>query len=457
MSNEPTRFSLPRLGLRLGGAVLAAGGAVLAAGCTTVPNPASCADGFCHDPALPFCDVDGTLGGGQRLTCIAVDCAPLAFEACRGDEAIVCNATGDDYDVTHCEGGCSAEAGGCKPTRIIPRYLPTACDHLATEPELTISESLTLNTDVDANCNGGVFDQLNGPDICVLRYAKITIARNRALAVSGGRALALVADQSLTIDGILDVSASGPINGPGGGLTKSPNTHAYSPFGGGGAGFKTAGGAGGSHTADGGALNGGAPATDPAHLVDLVGGVQSMDWSSGLGFWSPGGAGGAATVISCRGTVSVFGLVDVGGGGGRGAFGDFFENLVPASGGGSGGNVVLQGMIVVVTGYMFANGGGGGAGMTSVGARAGADGTRSDSESAPGGARQLFEGAGGAGGREGATPGPGEKPLNDYFTAGAGGGSTGFFQTYTPAGVTPTLTPAAVSPAFQPNRTVETR
>ncbi|HSK04128.1 MAG TPA: hypothetical protein VK932_22900 [Kofleriaceae bacterium] len=426
MSNLPARATWWRLAL-----CLAAGGALLAAGCGTVANPASCADGFCHDPAFPFCDVDGTVGGGSRLTCIAVDCAPHEFAACRGDEAIVCNATGDDYDVTHCAGGCSTEAGGCKPTHIIPKYLPTVCDQPAAEPALTISESMTLDTGDDASCNGGVVDQVHGPDICVLRYGQITVERNKTLAVTGRRALALVADQALTIDGILDVSANGSFDGPGGGIIKSANTGAGAPSGGGGAGLKTRGGAGGSSTADGGALNGGTPEGDPAQLVEIVGGTQSFAWSAG-------GAGGAATAISCRGTVSLLGLLDAGGGG-------------------SGGNVALQGMMVVVTGAVFANGGGGGAGTAGSEGQPGADGTRSSAESAPGGARQSNEGAGGAGGREGADPKPGRKPLNGYASAGAGGGSTGFFQTYTPAGVMPMLTPAAASPPFQPNRTVETR
>lgn len=42
-------------------------------------------------------------------------------------------------------------------------------------------------------------------------------------------------------------------------------------------------------------------------------------------------------------------------------------------------------------------------------------------------------------------------------TAGGGGGSIGFFQTYTPEGVEPALTPTDVSPTFQPNGTINTR
>jgi hypothetical protein len=61
-------------------------------GCT-VPNPKACADGICNDQSLPFCDVDGSLGGSPN-TCIAVSCSPLEFVACRGDDELVCNAVG---------------------------------------------------------------------------------------------------------------------------------------------------------------------------------------------------------------------------------------------------------------------------------------------------------------------------------------------------------------------------
>lgn len=435
-------------------------GAFLAAGCTTVPNPAYCGDRFCHDPSRPFCDVDGTIGGGTPLTCIAVECTPLEFEACRGDEAIVCNATGDDYDITHCEAGCSAETGGCKPTHIIPKYLPAVCDQLATEPELTISESTSLDTSVDGTCNGGLIEQstegIYRPKICVLHYGTIRIATNKTLSVIGYHAIALVADRALSIDGVLDVSANGTVSGPGGNLIVSTQASATWPAAPGGAGFKTAGGPGGNAYADGGAANGGAATMDPALIVNLIGGAIVK--SSLFDINATGGGGGAATLISCRDTISVEGLIDAGGGGGGGGKAIGGASLMP-NGGGSGGYVVLQGMAVSVTGQMYANGGGGGAGSSidMITAASGEDGTRSDTVSARGGGSENGEGAGGAGGRAGADPGPGKKPITSGFGAGAGGGSTGFFQTYTPAGVTPTLTPVAASPAFQPNRTVEMR
>lgn len=84
----------------------------LVTGCTK-PNPRSCIDGTCTDPAFPFCDVDGTFGDTTD-TCVAVDCRPGEVAACRDDLAIRCNATGNDYDLVQCELGCDAATGGCK-------------------------------------------------------------------------------------------------------------------------------------------------------------------------------------------------------------------------------------------------------------------------------------------------------------------------------------------------------
>lgn len=80
-------------------------------GCTK-PNPRSCLDGTCTDPAFPFCDLNGEIDGSAD-TCIAVACEPNTFAACRGDLAITCNATGTDFDLIACERGCE-EGTGCR-------------------------------------------------------------------------------------------------------------------------------------------------------------------------------------------------------------------------------------------------------------------------------------------------------------------------------------------------------
>ncbi len=85
---------------------------VASTGCT-MPNPRSCADGLCTDPAFPYCDTDGALQG-EPDTCLAVSCSPQEFVACLADRAVACNAAGNDYDVTQCPRGCDVVADGCK-------------------------------------------------------------------------------------------------------------------------------------------------------------------------------------------------------------------------------------------------------------------------------------------------------------------------------------------------------
>jgi hypothetical protein len=328
---------------------------------------------------------------------------------------------------------------------------------------------MTLDTDEDANCTGGVIDQATGPDICVIRHDSITLESAATLTARGSRALALVADHEVAVRGTLDVSADGLINGPGGGLVKSGGVGVV-PDGSGGAGFKTFGGDGGNDVENGGANNGGPAATmNPALLVELVGGTQGRPYVGSCvndaTCGHPGGAGGALAIISCRGPVTISGLIDAGGGGGDPGT-DNFDTPFPGPGGagGSGGYIVLQGMSVAVTGELYANGGGGGAGHPSArcdsgGSGCGSDATRSATDPARGGQPYGGSGAGGNGGREGAAPTFGwKRSMMPYATtSGGGGGSTGFIQSYTPSGVSPTVTPREVSPAFEPNLTAQTR
>lgn len=78
----------------------------------TSPNPRSCTDGTCTDPALPFCDSDGALSGNAG-TCVSVNCSPGTVDSCRGDVAVVCNTQGTSYDLVTCPQNCDVAMGGC--------------------------------------------------------------------------------------------------------------------------------------------------------------------------------------------------------------------------------------------------------------------------------------------------------------------------------------------------------
>ncbi len=333
---------------------------------------------------------------------------------------------------------------------LVPQYLPDVCESPAASDQLVFATSSSLDLDVDATCNGGIVTQSTAPDICVVRYKTIKIESTATLAVVSAvqnRALAFVADDLVDISGVLDLSASSAAHGAGA-ITVASGGSNTAPDGGGGAGFATAGGAGGNGSSNGGAANGGVQRAVP--LAALVGGANG-------GGTGGGGGGGAATLVSCKGTVSLGGIVATGGGGGAA------QTNLPGAGGGAGGYVAFQGIAVTIVGEVYANGGGGagGAAASVSASQNGEDAKRSDSVYARGGGISgLTIGHGGVGGLGGVVfplaPGDGQIG-NGTLPAGGGGGSVGYFQSFTPGGVTPTLTPSHASPSLEANQNVATR
>lgn len=122
---------------------------VVWASCTR-PNPRDCSDGLCSDPAYPFCDVDGSLEG-QVNTCIAVSCTPGDLRACRGDAAVLCNATGNNYELIECELGCDA-THGC-------RTCTSAADCGNPTPICDSDANTCRACELDAECPSEVCDQ----------------------------------------------------------------------------------------------------------------------------------------------------------------------------------------------------------------------------------------------------------------------------------------------------------
>ncbi len=456
------------------------------------PNPRVCGDDLsCPDPSLPFCDLDGAIDGTMG-TCIAVACSAGEFAVCRGEnQAIGCDSTGMNYELSTCEHACGTMGcNKCEPNTqrcngatlescdsdgqirtetcaascvdgplahcafLVPRYLPEICAIAATT-DLVISSDTTLDSKLPANCNGGIVPQNAGePGICVVRYRSIEVQAGKRLLFAKTdsvntetNVVALVADESLRIDGIVDVSATGQLNGAGGGYALSGGSN-FPTVGGGGAGFITPGAPGGTTSTDGGTSNGGVASTSPSILNSLVGGPHS----------GSAGGGGGLTLIACRGSVSISGAITAGGGGGNGGIHSFLGDS-GGGGGGAGGVVTLQGISVQVTGGLFANGGGGGNGKpvpnTATGG-GGQDGLTSATPAHGGGTAFNGEGSGGDGGYTFA-PKQGLKSTLAGATPGGGGGSVGYLQAFTPAGTLPTLTPSSVSPAFSPSGTLQTR
>lgn len=439
----------------------------------------------CADPdTARFCDPSGTAVATEACNTFGCaedagrcnECAANA-SSCRGNDTVVetCGPDGLVASTETCAVGCVAP-GAAEPARcrhLDPVWLPGICDAPAAmaayaSPPATTT---TIDTSIDAMCTGGVIQQKNaaqqivGPDICVIRAGTITLDGTIKIAQRQTpgtlRAIAFVADDALDAVGDIDVSGDGStFDGPGGGYVHSGVDSTV--LGDGGAGFKQVGGPGGCADACLGGAGGAIrdpllePALSGGSRPEQTGGIQPAGNPKG------GAAGGALLLVSCRGTVTVSGSIDAGGGGGDGGAdvnASATVSLRGGAGGGAGGYVVLEGTQVVVTGALYANGGGGGGGCNTNGCTGfvGHEGKGPSANGAGGqggGGGTTGDGAGGAGGI-GTTPPEGGHG-ND-FCPGGGGGSTGRFQVYTPQGMTPILAPSAIEPPFEANKIVPTK
>lgn len=397
----------------------------------------------------PGCNIDA-----QRCnTC------PPGSARCTSDSTAlaVCGSDGlpggTDVCAISCLGG---SADHC--AYLQPEYMNDVCDAVATAPTYVVDTDTTIDTSDAANCNGGIVTQTAGREICVLRYATIDI--KATLRATGTRPLALVADDSLAVEGMVDVSAKAGVTGAGGGAFAAGD-RAGVDFGGGGAGFRTVGGKGGNATSNGGGGAGGPIVVPSPQTTGFIGGTTAQGPTTQQqlqGYAGPGAAGGAATLIACRGSVSITGTIAANGGGGRGGkdTATVGTNFVGATGGGSGGFVVIQGLQVSMTGKLYANGGGGGGGCGTDNCTGndGQDGQLSTAPAQPGAGDPTAGGIGGLGGAINFLPTEGAAST---ISPGGGGGATGRWIIYTPAGVSPIYMPIEISPFGESPLTAGTR
>lgn len=382
-----------------------------AAGCTTQRNPRYCGDGVCTDPAYPFCDADGMFGD-LRQQCVAVECAPDDFIACRGDDELRCNATGTNYDATRCELGCDP-AGGCRLCEasqttctngkvstcdaagnvVSSEVCPLGC--FEDQPrcrELDPSNGLGMYLDMVANppdldlVEGVLFTETGvvlQQEVEVLGIPtfmapaapggvpiRVVVARNVRLSNVKvfanpnerggfprftGPALAVIAAGDLVVDGRL--TASGGVGGIATGSCVSPwaepdfNQSQTMYLGNGGGGHATTGARGGEiQDRYQGTLGGSPSGTDS--LVPLRGGCAS----GGAGSCTNclGASGGGAIQLSSRRSIEIHSTLDVRG-----------RTPLQLGGGGGGGGLLLEAPKVVLgaDARLIATGGAGGSGV----------------------------------------------------------------------------------------------
>lgn len=235
-----------------------------------------------------------------------------------------------------------------------------------------------------------------GRELCVVTGTDVTILQR--VPVTGARPLVILASNALTIEGngIVEAVGTDGSSGPGADLACDASATAGKDNSGGGG-----GGAGGSFGSRGG--NGGdgknTPGTRGTAGIEagaptmLQGGCSGTNGGDGddPGTGGARGFGGGGLYLVAGETLTIRGIVNASGAGGRGG-------KLPkggGGGGGSGGMIVLHAPAIDVMTWtrIFANGGGGG-----NGAKGGDDGMDGEAPIEPQTAAKGGLGQGGAGG-----------------------------------------------------------
>jgi hypothetical protein len=396
---------------------------------------------------------------------------PDAAPPCTGTD-VSCSPEGnlvsciDGQTITEpCPLGCNDELLRCS------RPVPSNVDRqLWTKAfaEVTIANVVTLDTD---DCDTTAFspapateivEVADGPDLCVLIMAQLTVSPTGRLEAHGSRALVLLVTGEALVEGVIDASSHGTLPGPGGALGGAAGMAAPGGACGGGggenSGTRDSGGGGGGGGAPGGAggeggddvVAGGTAgaALDNSQLVPLLGGCGGGGGGTQPGS-DPGGAGGAGggalqLTVGRSLIVAAGGLIWAGGGAGQGG-----GAQSAGGGGGAGGGILLEAPTVTIAGAVAANGGGGGA-SNNPGSGDGEDGTEDASRAAGGsdsGNGSEGGGPGGAGG-SGVTCHGGETPDDLVDNGGGGGGGVGIVRMNTESGfatVSGTVSPSTAT------------
>ena len=426
----------------------------------------------CNDGKLIRCAADGSSSSEEAcaMGCIATGPDSAACRKCADGPAtcqdgnlVQCAADGQSTESTRCERGCDDRTHTCNGTLIpanIPRDACTWTDFADTER--TIQGETRLDTERD--CPRVITQGSGLPDLCVLAFERLRIARDAVVRVTGERALVLLATRSMEIEGRLSVSARATEPGAGSleegdgaghnatgrvpeGVEVDEWTNLPANAGGGGGGHATKGGKGGgapgqcgsnrrcAEPGEGGERYG-AESLQPLQGGSNGGENSAADWSTRRG--TGGGGGGALQLVACQELkLSRTAVLDANGGGGEGGLAGAAEmdSETPGAGagGGSGGAILVQARVLSVDSgaLLVANGGGGGGGATRTAAGSnprvagshGQDGQLS-AAAAQGGTGAADSLAGGVGGAKD-PPGDGGRARQTTVAAGGGGGAAG--------------------------------
>ncbi|HKU44313.1 MAG TPA: hypothetical protein VJR89_39410, partial [Polyangiales bacterium] len=333
-------------------------------------------------------------------------------------------------------------ANGCE--QHLFQWKPSNFDPNASALLAAISDTLTINCSGSLDLGGTIqpsvqicgqtlkpvmLTQANGgPELVAIALRGLSVTSGSKFSFAGSRPVLLAVYGDATIEGELDVSATGTTGaagsntgcGMGTGLG-GPGVDASDASGGGGGGFGTKGGNGGKGDSSGMAGGVGGVASAETTLSPLRGGCSGGSGGQSVTSRASAGMGGGALQISAAGVLRVSGVIAAAGGGGKAAVGDGDAG----GGGGSGGAILLEGTQIVQTsaGWLTANGGGGGDGRGLTAGNPGSDGAHASNTPAAGGGG-YSTGAPGAAGEQ-AAGSPAACVLIYDCGGGGGGGGTG--------------------------------
>lgn len=357
----------------------------------------------------------------------------FAGSGCEFEHGLLANGSAAEPDATPLD-------TDAPPAPLQPVHVGPGDGDAGTAP-LTLGGAITIDTSAPSITGvtlppGVTLDvrpQLGGgPDLAVLHVGALDVSAGAVVKIIGTRPLVIAAGGAVDVAGKLDAGAHALVPGAGGaapgmgdgagqkGLHETSN---LSDSGGGGAGYGTAGAAGGAISTNGCSVNPGAAgiAYGNATIATLTGGSGGGTTSATACTPDPGGAGGGALQITSASTITIetSGQLLAGGGGGRGGTDCGQSDVNSGPGGGSGGAIVLEASAISNAGVIAANGGGGG-GSSSTGsgsANPGQDGGANATQASGGTGPRANGGKGGAANLA-ATAGGGSACGNN----GAGGG-----------------------------------
>lgn len=336
------------------------------------------------------------------------------------------------------DGSPGADAAACAGQ--LGGGLYTLCPR--TTPEGDLSLAGTIDTDGDARC--ARYPQVDGPTLCVVLAANVTI--DGPLRAVGSMPLVLAAADTLTVNAPIDASARLGAPPPAGADAK-----ACAAAGAGDPGDGAGGGAGGSFGGAGGrggngkgSRKGGLPGAVTRPAIGIRGGCPGGSGGDGGRGQASGASSGGAVYLIAGSRIDVLAPISASGAGGRG--GD--KGMGPAhggggAGGGSGGQIGLDAPTIAVdaTASLVANGGGGGeGGDNSDAGHDGEDGGGgAPDQAALGGSGGSNGGAGGDGAAGGGLDG--RRGDDDDDAGGGGGGGAGEIRIFSPQPVPGTFSP----------------